>query len=188
MTITRIKAPPSEHTFTILPIKELLRRYVKSFGKGWIDPFGGENSPAELTNDLNPNKPTKYHMEAVEFCKQMNGEFEGVLVDPPYSPRQIKECYDGIGLRPDGNYTQVSFYWDVKREIAHKIKSGGYAITFGWNSSGFGRQLGFKIIEILLVNHSSNHNDTIVTVEQKLNRKLVEFTQIPLTEESDNSD
>ncbi len=42
---------PSMHTFTIKPIRELVGRYVKD-GKGWIDPFAGENSPAEITNDL----------------------------------------------------------------------------------------------------------------------------------------
>lgn len=172
--IKRVKAPPSEHTFTIKPIKKILDRYVGD-GVGWVDPFAGENSSAEYTNDLNPDKPTKYHLEAVEFCKIMEGQFKGVLLDPPYSPRQIKECYDGIGLRPDGNYTQASFYFDVIHAIAHKVVPGGFAICFGWNSQGFGRQLGFEMVEILLVCHSGHHNDTIVTVEKKINKRLEDY-------------
>ena len=46
MKITRVWAMPSKDTFTIKPIAELLKRYVGS-GLCWIDPFAGENSPAQ---------------------------------------------------------------------------------------------------------------------------------------------
>ena len=80
---------PSMHTFTIEPIRQLICRYVKD-GKGWIDPFAGENSPAEITNDLNPEKPAKYHMHALDFAKMLDGQYEGCLFDPPYSLTQVK--------------------------------------------------------------------------------------------------
>ena len=172
MKITRIKSPPSKHTFTIKPIREILSRYVGD-GKGWVDPFAGENSPAEHTNDLNPDKPTKHHMKSVEFCEMLDGVYEGILLDPPYSPRQIKECYNGIGLKCSSTDTQnAKLYGDTRKAIANKIKGGGLAISFGWNSTGFGKSLGFEVIEILLVNHSSAHNDTLVTVERKMNNTL----------------
>jgi hypothetical protein len=60
-------AMPSAWTFTILPIKKLLDRYVGN-GKGWVDPFAGNNSPAEITNDMNPERKATHHMEATEFC------------------------------------------------------------------------------------------------------------------------
>jgi hypothetical protein len=170
MIITRAWAMPSSETFKIKPIKELLERYV---GKGllvkgiWVDPFAGRNSPAQETNDLNPKMPTKYHLDALEFCKQLKGEYDGVLFDPPYSLRQIMECYENIGLVPDKKWATTKFYTDVKNEIATKIKRGGVAISFGWNSIGFGKKRGFEIIEILLVSHGRLHNDTIVTVERK---------------------
>lgn len=34
--------------------------------------------------------------------------------------------------------------------------------------NGIGKTRGFEIVEILLVAHGGNHNDTIVTVERKL--------------------
>lgn len=52
--------------------------------------------------------------------------------------------------------------------VSPKIKISGYAICFGWNSVGFGKQRGFEIIEILLICHGGHHNDTIVTVERKI--------------------
>lgn len=167
MNIRRVWAMPSMHTFTIKPIAELIYKYIGN-GKNWIDPFAGENSPAEITNDLNPNKPAKYHLHAKDFISQLEGSFDGVLFDPPYSLRQVKECYSNIGVQLFQEDTQ-KFPQNVKELIAPKIKNGGIAISFGWNSQGFGKKLGFELIEVLLVPHGASHNDTIVTVERKIN-------------------
>jgi len=167
MKIERIWAMPSRWTFTIKPIKELLELYVGD-GKGWVDPFAGPNSMAEFTNDLNPAYETTYHLEAEEFVRSLpRNDYAGVLFDPPYSLRQLKECYQGIG-RAVSQYEAQRFPQNVKELIVPKIKTDGIAISFGWNSQGFGKNLGFKIIEILLVPHGRGHNDTIVTVEKKL--------------------
>jgi len=167
MIINRVWAMPNKWTFTIKPIAELLSRYVGD-GKGWVDPFAGENSPAELTNDLNPDRPATYHLEAVEFIKQLECQYRGILFDPPYSYRQVTECYQSMGLKASAMDTSSNFTSRVKDEAHAKIFSGGIAISFGWNSEGFGKGRGFEQIEILLVAHGSSHNDTIVTVERKI--------------------
>lgn len=167
MIINRVWAMPNKWTFTIKPIKELLNRYVGD-GKNWIDPFAGKYSPAEFTNDLNPKMPTQYHLDALEFCKNMTEKFNGVIFDPPYSSRQIKECYESIGRSMDHNRTKHAFFDDVKTVVAQKIKNNGYAISFGWNSNGFGINRGYEIIEILIVAHGGHHNDTICVVEKRL--------------------
>jgi len=170
MKINRAWAMPSKHTFTVKPIKELLTRY--NVGKNWIDPFAGEHSMAEITNDLNPDKPTKHHLEAIDFLKQLNGKYLGGLYDPPYSLRQIMECYDGIGHKVDKKWATTKFYSEAKTYLADKIKSGGLVISFGWNSIGMGKKRGFDLIEVLLVCHGRLHNDTICTVEKKIQDKL----------------
>jgi hypothetical protein len=164
MKITREWAMPSKHTFTIKPIKLLIERYVGD-GDGWIDPFAGDNSPAEMTNDLNPKKKAGCNMHALEFVKMVSGEFNGILFDPPYSPRQVKECYNSFGVSAWKKDTQG--FSAVKRAAATRIVPGGYAISFGWNSNGFGKKLGFEAIEMLVVAHGGNHNDTICLVERK---------------------
>jgi hypothetical protein len=168
MKFTRVWAMPNKETFTIKPIKELLERYVGD-GQRWIDPFAGDNSPAEYTNDIHPERKTKWHMDAKDFCKKLPPfpQFNGVLFDPPYSNRQISEHYKEVGKKANGMDTSASFYTSVMEELKDKIKTGGYVISFGWNSGGFGKGRGFEIIEILLVPHGGHHNDTIVTVEQK---------------------
>lgn len=170
MIIRREWAMPSAWTFTIKPISKLIAKYIGD-GTGWVDPFAGENSPAEITNDLNPLRPAKFHLHAKDFAEQLDQKYKGVLFDPPYSLRQAKECYDGIGYGMSVEDTQ-SFPNNVKDVLAHKIEIGGHAICFGWNSGGFGKGLGFEMIEILLVPHGGHHSDTIVTVEKKIQYRL----------------
>jgi hypothetical protein len=65
--------------------------------------------------------------------------------------------------------TQIFGRWtEHKATLANLILEGGIVISCGWNSSGMGLQNGFQIREILLVCHGGGHNDTIVTVEQKV--------------------
>lgn len=162
---------PNKWTFKIPPIQKKITEYVGN-GIGWIDPFAGENSPAEITNDLNPDRPTTYHMYAHDFAQELKGEYEGVLFDPPYNLSQIKECYDNIGAEYPNNWNLDASFGKVKDIISPKIKNGGIAISFGWNSNGFGINRGFEIIEIMLVPHGGHHYDTIVTIEKKIQSKL----------------
>ena len=162
---------PNKETFKIKPVARLLKKYVKNFD--WIDPFAGNNSPAFFTNDLNPKTKAKEHLKAEEFIKKYsNQSFTGCLFDPPYSLRQLKECYDNIGesiSQEESNY----FFTKLKDKISKLIIPGGYTISFGWSSVGFGKRRGFEIIEILLVCHGGLHNDTIVTIEKKIQSTLI---------------
>lgn len=167
MIIERKWAMPNKYTFSIKPIKILLEEEMTS--GTWVDPFAGMLSPATIRNDLNPNSPAEYHMDALEFLRALpDSSADGVLFDPPYSPRQVRECYDGIsgGLKWDG---KVSFWSDAKNECARILRPAGKAICFGWNSMGLGLKRGFEMQRILLVPHGGNHNDTICTVETKMN-------------------
>ncbi len=156
---------PNKWTFTIKPIKELLSKYMGN-GKGWVDPFAGQYSWAEITNDHNPEMPAEFHLDALDFCKILKDTYRGVIFDPPYSYRQISEHYKFMGIKPTQLDTSTNFYSRVMNAIYKKITQGGYAISCGWNSNAFGKNRGFEIIEILLVAHGQHHNDTIVTVEQ----------------------
>lgn len=163
---SRVWAMPSPWTFSIGPIEELLSRYVGN-GIDWIDPFAGKLSPAQYTNDHNPAMPTTFHMEALEFASIVGGEHKGILFDPPYSFRQISEHYRLLGQKASRLDTSSNFYGKVMNAFCEKIQRGGYAISFGWNTNGFGKARGFKIIEIMAVAHGGSKNDTLVTVEIK---------------------
>ncbi len=161
---------PSHCTFQIKPINELIWRYIGNGGL-WADPFA-RNSPfnklCAVTNDLNPEAKTTHHMEALNFLQGIDSaSMDGVLFDPPYSPRQISECYKGVGREVHMEDTQISFYTDRKNEVSRILRPSGVVICFGWNSNGAGKKNGFDLEEVLLVAHGSAHNDTIVTVERK---------------------
>jgi len=164
---------PSKWTFTIKPIAELLARYVGD-GEGWIDPFAGMNSPAEYQNDLNPDSPAQSHMDAFDYVDTLDGYwFKGCIFDPPYSLSAVSMFYKGIGLKSRLAQDPTASFMSVKDKLADKILPGGYVISFGWNSNGFGKKRNYGIVEILLVAHGGGHNDTIVTVEQHLTSMLV---------------
>lgn len=168
MKIERKWAMPNKWTFSIKPIRDLLKEEVNTEKELWVDPFAGMYSPAQETNDLNPERKTKYHMEAIDFLKTFkDNSVDGVLFDPPYSPRQVKECYEGIGLNCTSEQTKQSFYSKAKDEIARILKPNGKAICFGWTSMGICMSRGFVMQRILLVPHGGSKNDTIVTVEIK---------------------
>lgn len=148
MEITRKWAMPNKRTFTIKPIAEIIEKYKK---EGlWLDPF-----------------PFPYKEDALKYLSTFEDDCaDGVLFDPPYSPRQLKECYDSQGMVLHDTKSSVWAEW--KDKIANKIKPNGLCLSFGWSSQGLGKNRGFEIIEIMLVAHGGNHNDTIITVERKI--------------------
>jgi len=170
MIINRIWAMPNKWTFLIKPIRELI---LRNFIGEWIDPYAGFNSLAQITNDLNPYAPVLYHLEADKFINLLltkhGRKFDGAFYDPPYSPRQRKECYKSIGLNHNvGLDLSKGKESKLKNNMSKLIKLGGLVICCGWNSMGFGINRGFEMLEILLVPHGGSHNDTIVTVERKI--------------------
>lgn len=166
MKITKAWSMPNKHTFKIKPINLLLKNYVHS-GQVVVDPFAGGNSEfATISNDLNPEFNTDYHLDALNFLKVLpDNSADIVLYDPPYSVRQVSESYKNFGIKVTQEDTQSR--WRAKHldEIARILKPRGLLISFGWNTNGAGKKRGFKQIEILIVAHGASHNDTLVTVE-----------------------
>lgn len=164
---------PNSNTFDIKPIHKLISKYIDVVkianpNAVIIDPFANRNKLANITNDLDETFDTDYHLDALDFLKMFDdNSVDMVLFDNPYSPRQVSECYKKLGKTVDYKTTQSSYWSNLKKEIGRIVKSGGYVITFGWNSGGIGKTLGFSIEEILLVAHGGWHNDTICTVERK---------------------
>ena len=168
ITIRREWAMPNSWTFEIGPIQELVEREVENSDGLWIDPFAGKSDYADITNDLDPERDTDYTMKASDFLEMFdeNEVDGGVLFDPPYSPRQISEMYNKVGLETSMETTQATFWSDKKSEVKRIVDSGATVLTFGWNSGGMGKTYGFTKREILLVPHGGWHNDTICVVEQ----------------------
>lgn len=144
------------------------------YQKNWIDPFSNKNKIATITNDLNPDFDTDYHLDALDFLKLFDdNSVDGVLYDPPYSPRQVSECYNNVGININNKMTNASFWSNQKKEISRIVKIGGKVITFGWNTGGVGYKYGFEIEKILIIAHGGWHNDTLCTVERKTHARII---------------
>jgi hypothetical protein len=170
MHIERTFAMPNRWTFEITPISNLLEQEMDD--GLWIDPFAGKNSPADITNDLNPEINTDYTKKADNFLSMFdeNEVGGGILLDPPYNATQLKRLYDKIDVDIEQNDTNSNFYARPRNHAERILQRGAKAISFGWNSVGVGKTRGFKKQRILLVCHGSSRNDTIVVVETNGNK------------------
>ena len=167
---SRVWDMPNSDTFSVPSMAGFVRgRLLKS--KCSIDPFARNKRWATHTNDLNPDTAAEHHLEAEDFLKLLGArcvKADLFIFDPPYSPRQLKECYDGIGKKmqmEDGQTARLRRIW---RDAAMPLLTDdAVVLSFGWNTVGFGVKLGFEIEEILLVCHGADHNDTICMAERK---------------------
>jgi hypothetical protein len=161
-------AMPNKNTFELRPVAALLKRNING-ARMIVDPFSKNSTWGTLTNDIDPGSMASYHMEAIEFLDTMIAEgivADVVLLDPPYSPRQMSESYKNAGRKVGMTETQNALlYKNAKDRLTKLLIHGGIAICCGWNSMGFGLTRGFEMQEILLVTHGAAHNDTIITVE-----------------------
>jgi 23S rRNA G2069 N7-methylase RlmK/C1962 C5-methylase RlmI len=169
MTIifSRQWAMPNKDTFSVKPIGQFVTKYLGKSLKS-VDPFARNKRWATVTNDIDPKTDAEFHMDAEDFLKSLRGhEFDLVIFDPPYSPRQISECYKGIGMEVGMKETQSALlYKRVRDAIPEILAPGGIVLSFGWSTNGMGIGRNFEIIEIMLCAHGGAHNDTICMAER----------------------
>tara|TARA_Y100001973_G_C5202396_1_gene338855 strand:+ start:1595 stop:2125 length:531 start_codon:yes stop_codon:yes gene_type:complete len=163
-------AMPNSETFKIKPIREFVEHWTTQvINPIIVDPFARNSKVGTITNDLNPDTDAMYHLKADAFLNMLVDQkiqADVVLYDPPYSPRQISECYSASGIKTTQQDTQSSFYTIIKNLIRPLVKPNGIVLSFGWNSMGVGKTFG-KCEEVLLVNHGGAHNDTICVAQRK---------------------
>src|SRR5258708_3813556 len=167
MIINRVWSMPNKWTFKIPVIDHLIRRYAKD-GRGWADPFAGQSQFAEYRNDLNPASNQPSQCEAITFLEGISITLNGALFDPPYSLTQVSRSYKDMGFTYHNAENPTGGYPKVRDKIADLVRMDGYVISFGWNTVGIGKCRGFEIIEIMIVSHGGNRNDTLCTVKKKV--------------------
>lgn len=162
LVMRREWAMPNGDTFSIAPIAAFLDRWLEG-SEVVIDPFARSSQRGTVTNDLNPSSAAQFHMDARDFLTGCEITADAVLFDPPYSPRQISELYQSIGRSVSTEDTQNARLYKAVRDLLDaRLRPGGVALSFGWNSAGFGTGRGYE-----LVAHGGAHNDTICVAERK---------------------
>jgi len=155
--------PPKKYTFEMPVVKLLTETWC--IGKT-LNLFAGVTrlNVDEVRNDIDPNAPAEYHLDALEFVNSWNGDkFDTIVFDPPYNLRKAREKY---GERYVGSLTKI------KQDLPKILKLGGRVISFGYDSIGMSRRRGFKKVAVALVCHSGDHNDTIILLEEYIQPSL----------------
>ena len=159
LDFTYLIQPPKKYTFEQHKLKLWVERYC--VGKV-LNLFAGKTklNIDEFRVDSNKEMVADWYGDAFDFIKTTKMKFDTVILDPPYSLRKSYEKYKGHYV--GSNWTKI------KKHLSRIINMGGRVISFGYNSQGMSRSAGFKKIAICLVCHNGDHNDTIVTVEEKI--------------------
>lgn len=158
----RIFAFPNKQPYKIPYVKKLLKKY--NFA---------------ITLDL---FPFPYKQDAlITLQNYQNDSIDTITSDPPYSKYQLKKHYDDKGLAMIT--ANRKYFTALFKEIQRTIKPGGYLITLGWNSK---RVSGFEFEQIILLNHGTLHNDTIITIQKKINQSLLSFNMKNILQTKDD--
>lgn len=170
MYFKRAFAMPNSETFSIPVLGSVVQAFVAKSTVS-VDPFARDRAWFTHTNDLNPATKAQHHLDAEDFLKLLaaqNVRADLGIFDPPYSPRQISECYKSVGLKVGTEETQnARLYKRVRDALDALIVPDGIVLSFGWNSGGMGQKRGYEQLGIVLVAHGGAHNDTICVIEQK---------------------
>jgi len=121
--MTRMWAMPNKKTFDIMPIANLIHQEIPEIFRvmdAVVEPF-----------------PFNYMEDATDYLKRIKPRPYG-LFDPPYSPRQLKECYNN-----KGEYDTKASTWSKWKDLmSDKVEEK--CISFGWSSVGLGINRGMK--------------------------------------------
>lgn len=78
---------PNSRTFCIKPIEELIKKHSRGV---IIDPFANNSKLANVTNDLDAEHDTTYHMDVTDFLKMFDDcSVDTVLYAPLFSKTGI---------------------------------------------------------------------------------------------------
>jgi 16S rRNA G966 N2-methylase RsmD len=122
MIINREWAMPNKYTFQIPCIRKFIDKYTEN-KTDIVDPFCGKSVIANKFNDLHISK-----IDSTDWLKTLkSNSADIVLFDPPYSPRQLKECYDSIGCVLHDTKSSVWKTW--KDEILLVAHGGNHNDT-----------------------------------------------------------
>ena len=166
MEFTYLSQPPRKWTFEQPKLKEWIERRCN--GKV-LNLFAGKTKlkvdefRVDASNEFSPNIVS----DGYDFVKNTKMKFDTIILDPPYNLRKSREKYDGKYI---GSFTKI------KNILKNILNDGGKIITLGYDSVGMGVGRGFEKIDICLICHNGDHNDTICTVETKIQNTISEVS------------
>jgi len=160
INFTYLNQPPRRYTFQAPKVREWTEKWCK--GKV-LNIFAGMTklNVDEIRNDIDPNCPADYHLDAYELVMKFiseNKKFDTIILDSPWNYRKAREKYGG---RYIGRLTKM------KNELSKILNDNGRTISWGYDTVGMSKSRGFSKIAICLVCQNGDHNDFMGLVEEK---------------------
>ena len=136
-----------------------------------IDPFARKCPWGTITNDIDENQPTNFHLDGADFL-QLQGDQTAkiILFDPPFSGRQA-EKYEVGDLNLYG--TGDGRIGRMNQCMARIIKPGGIILKLGYNTSRPHKSLTLKRVSILTF--GGTRNDVLISAWMRENRSLEDW-------------
>lgn len=110
----------------------------------------------EIRNDIDESMLADYHLDALEFVKQCQDNFDTIILDPPYAYRKAIEMYKG-------NYT--SKFKLIADEVPRLLKDGGKVISFGYHTTFLGKKRNAELYKLCVFAHGGAQHATIGIIE-----------------------
>lgn len=172
LTLRRVLSNPEVPLFERKQMASLLKTY---FREGlFIDPFCGSPVAANnlTTNDIDPTIKADSHKEALDFLREIpTSSVDGVIYNPPYSPKRIKEFLRKGGYKESSmkQYTK-DFHKKRKDEVSRILRKGGIVLSVSGSSLGMTKERGFSLKEVLYLYYAEeSYFETVITIDQKIN-------------------
>lgn len=175
--MTYLRLPPSKWIFKFPRMQDWIYEKVKEVSidgdvelSTVLNLFAGETMLSDLLEyrvDINKEIIADWYGDAYNFIGdyykhlklKQTLPFKVALLDPPYNVRKAREKFEG---RYIGSFTKI------KNKLSNILTKNSRVITWGYSSVGMSKSRGYKLSEVLLICHSGDHNDTIVTVEDRI--------------------
>lgn len=159
LKMTYLKQPPNKYTFKMPRVKKWVEKNCQGYT---LNLFAGKIllDANEFRVDIDKEMPADHYGDAFEFVETWKGKkFDTIILDPPYNLRKSREKYDGRWI---GSLTKI-------KNILHEIMNDRcIVISFGYDTTGMAKSRGFEKLEVLVICHSGDHNDSLAVVERKL--------------------
>jgi len=167
--IDYIQASDHPFTFQVEPVREWIIKRLHDHKV--LNLFAGKTKlidnefRVDLSNEFKPH----FHGSAgyyLDLCILNSIFYDIIIWDPPWNDRKSKEFYNG---RMIGKFTKI------KNKAVYCLPIGGIIISAGYEISNFGESRGMKLVEILIVNPGGEKRPYFITVEEKIEEKLLEL-------------
>jgi hypothetical protein len=157
-----------EDYFKLPFIEEKIKQHINENVYS-VNPLSSGNKITTVTNDINPDIESDYHMEALEFLKTIpSNSVDLLLFDPPYNPARSKHFIETFNVKRNKLYTMTNYWTFLKDEISRIVKKGGVVFSISYTSSGIGKSKGFEIEDIMILNHELSTMDVFCVMDRKL--------------------